>query len=183
MKRRNRSKFWVALKWAGVVACVVILGAWMVSTTWILEYLNTNENVFVSACLYAGCLVVARQVYEYPEDRAAKGFDPPALWRKRRITWIRSWREQLGLRMPLAMTRDDVVEGCPWTPYRRTEVVLPLWMPFVLLAIATAYIFARDRRWIPPGHCKTCGYILTGNVSGICSECGTEIVTATAKQA
>ncbi len=25
----------------------------------------------------------------------------------------------------------------------------------------------------PPGHCKNCGYNLTGNVSGICPECGT----------
>jgi len=27
----------------------------------------------------------------------------------------------------------------------------------------------------PPGHCQTCGYNLTGNVSGVCSECGTPI--------
>ncbi len=27
----------------------------------------------------------------------------------------------------------------------------------------------------PPGHCQTCGYNLTGNVSGICPECGTRI--------
>ncbi len=27
----------------------------------------------------------------------------------------------------------------------------------------------------PPGHCEMCGYDLTGNVSGICSECGTPI--------
>lgn len=26
-----------------------------------------------------------------------------------------------------------------------------------------------------PGHCKKCGYNLTGNVSGICSECGTSV--------
>jgi hypothetical protein len=24
-----------------------------------------------------------------------------------------------------------------------------------------------------PGHCRTCGYDLTGNVSGLCPECGT----------
>lgn len=28
---------------------------------------------------------------------------------------------------------------------------------------------------ILPNHCKTCGYNLTGNVSGKCSECGTAI--------
>lgn len=27
-----------------------------------------------------------------------------------------------------------------------------------------------------PGHCNTCGYNLTGNVSGICSECGAKVL-------
>lgn len=27
----------------------------------------------------------------------------------------------------------------------------------------------------PPGHCQTCGYDLTGNLSGVCPECGTEV--------
>jgi len=27
----------------------------------------------------------------------------------------------------------------------------------------------------PVGHCQACGYDLTGNVSGVCSECGVEI--------
>jgi len=28
-----------------------------------------------------------------------------------------------------------------------------------------------------PGHCTTCGYNLTGNVSGKCSECGEQVST------
>ena len=31
------------------------------------------------------------------------------------------------------------------------------------------------RHRYPPGHCQSCGYDLTGNVSGVCPECGTEI--------
>ena len=34
----------------------------------------------------------------------------------------------------------------------------------------------RVLRRYPPGHCRKCGYNLTGNVSGKCSECGTEIM-------
>ena len=38
-------------------------------------------------------------------------------------------------------------------------------------------IFGLLTRWcapvrIPPGHCQKCGYNLTGNVSGVCPECG-----------
>lgn len=28
---------------------------------------------------------------------------------------------------------------------------------------------------MPPGHCQTCGYDLTGNTSGRCSECGSPV--------
>jgi predicted Zn-ribbon and HTH transcriptional regulator len=34
----------------------------------------------------------------------------------------------------------------------------------------------RERRpFLPPGHCQSCGYNLTGNVSGVCPECGTSV--------
>jgi len=33
----------------------------------------------------------------------------------------------------------------------------------------------RWRRIVPPGHCQTCRYDLTGNVSGRCPECGTPV--------
>jgi hypothetical protein len=41
-------------------------------------------------------------------------------------------------------------------------------------------IFGLLGRWsssrrIPPGHCQKCGYNLTGNVSGVCPECGERI--------
>lgn len=54
-------------------------------------------------------------------------------------------------------------------------VSLPVWllsMPlFIPIVIRT---FRRRQR--PPIECMTCGYNLTGNVSGICPECGTAIV-------
>ena len=54
-------------------------------------------------------------------------------------------------------------------------VSVPLWMPLLAVSIPTAYLFWLDRRRFPPGHCQRCGYDLTGNVSGRCSECGVEI--------
>ena len=49
---------------------------------------------------------------------------------------------------------------------------VPFWCLFPLAAIPTVILWRRDRR-IPPGHCQTCGYDLTGNTTGVCSECGT----------
>lgn len=42
----------------------------------------------------------------------------------------------------------------------------------LLLSLVCAGMKYRDRRRIPPHCCQRCGYNLTGNVSGICPECG-----------
>lgn len=43
----------------------------------------------------------------------------------------------------------------------------------VLVVACQILITSRRATRYPPGHCQTCGYNLTGNVSGICPECGT----------
>src|SRR5262249_861572 len=61
------------------------------------------------------------------------------------------------------------------TPWRaeRGLVVMPLWIPLLLVAAPTGLPWFRDRRRFPRGHCPSCGYNLTGNESGSCPECGT----------
>lgn len=58
-------------------------------------------------------------------------------------------------------------------------VDVPLWLPFVLLSAYPTVAFIRGpvRRWRRrrKGLCVKCGFDLTGNVSGICPECGTKI--------
>ena len=51
---------------------------------------------------------------------------------------------------------------------------IPIWLALVVIALPTAILWYRDRR-PPKGHCQSCGYDLTGNVSGICPECGASI--------
>ncbi len=40
--------------------------------------------------------------------------------------------------------------------------------------VAIPFQIARRRR-PPPNHCQSCGYNLTGNVSGVCPECGESV--------
>ena len=57
---------------------------------------------------------------------------------------------------------------------------LPDWRVYFSIGLASVpgvVAIAHPRRPSnSPGHCKTCGYNLTGNVSGKCSECGAPVV-------
>jgi hypothetical protein len=85
------------------------------------------------------------------------GFDDPS------VVFQRGW---YAIKTPRGV---EVV----WRPRSdlRSYAIVPLWCPFVLIAGITAFLWWRDRR-LPPGHCRKCGYNLTGNVSGVCPECG-----------
>ncbi len=69
---------------------------------------------------------------------------------------------------------------------------LGLWGGTVVIAVVNAMLYGfvgfefgavlqkpRPRAWsdrrFPTGECQRCGYDLTGNVSGVCPECGTPI--------
>jgi hypothetical protein len=66
--------------------------------------------------------------------------------------------------------------------FRRWFVTLRLW-PLAGLAavlpIVQALMIRRRRQLRYLGCCKRCGYSLTGNVSGVCPECGTVIAKKT----
>jgi len=41
------------------------------------------------------------------------------------------------------------------------------------------FILLRKRRKYPKGHCQSCGYDLTGNTTGACPECNSEVASQT----
>jgi hypothetical protein len=59
------------------------------------------------------------------------------------------------------------------------QVEMTLWLPLLVFLLFPVVAFIRGpvRRWRrrKRGECVACGYDLTGNVSGICPECGAEI--------
>ncbi len=54
---------------------------------------------------------------------------------------------------------------------REWHLSIPIWCILVATGVPGIYLLRRDRR-PPTGHCRKCGYDLTGNVSGACPECG-----------
>jgi len=49
------------------------------------------------------------------------------------------------------------------------------WATVLVPLIGAALRWYEARCTYPPGHCQKCGYNLTGNESGRCPECGTEV--------
>ena len=73
------------------------------------------------------------------------------------------WTCELGFWMP------SLVRG----PY--SSLILPIWVLVIVAAIGISFSMLRRLRRARPGCCNSCGYNLTGNVSGRCPECGTAI--------
>ena len=62
-----------------------------------------------------------------------------------------------------------------WRPVVQPNVfAIPIWMFIVPVLVPSVLVLWRTRP-PPPGHCQNCGYNLTGNVSGMCPECGTKV--------
>jgi len=121
------------------------------SFRWEAAYFS-RQNRFVAVLCPAG-LIVAR--YEFKPLNAERVIRPERFHWGRQTTIVR-W-------LPGFRITDDYVGGG-----------IPLW-PFILAAIPVSIaMFYRDRR-VPPGRCPKCRYDLTGNISGGCPECGTQI--------
>lgn len=71
------------------------------------------------------------------------------------------WQCSLGAKCPL--------QG---KAFFMSELSLPVWLPTAIFLIPTLWATWKDRKFIPPGHCRYCGYDLRGSASGVCSECG-----------
>lgn len=77
-----------------------------------------------------------------------------------------AWKESSGLDEILAPGLD---EG-----YTCTFVTLPIGFLTALAAFLILLVWMKTRRRFVIGQCLSCGYDLTGNVSGICPEFGTQ---------
>ena len=151
VRRRTRP----VLKWSATIVAVLML-AFTVATFW-YDFKVRGLGVLVGACV--GQVRVVHSDTVVPSDTGARAWgayvDPAG-----------PWYVETTLSEPLLPAWDSMLGA--WWAYA------PLW-PFVVLpGILAVWLWRRDRR-PGPGHCQRCGYNLTGNVSGICPECGEAI--------
>ena len=161
-----------ALKRGLLAISLLVLIIWLGTIRWCFGYVCGDKGWYVR-CATGGIEV---QVCKSCMDRW-----PPDDW------FISSWdwelvksgasrkevrpflRDKLGLRMPRR------VEILPNTRLAKHYRWFPLWPLFLLPAVGTVVLYWRHRP--RPGLCRNCRYNLTGNVSGVCPECGTEVPT------
>lgn len=152
------------LKWAGLAATVLVAAVWGGSGSWAVGYRGKagsadllGGGVFVT--VYGGNVsssardMLCISVYA---DLTCAGFRFSRLKQSIRQTWLPVYGRRLAHTF--------------YSPPHR-DFYCPLWIPLLVLAIPTVILWRRDRRY-PVGHCRGCGYDLTGNVTGVCSECG-----------
>ena len=147
---RKRWRVRRVAKWAGVVCLVLLIAAFCLSRYWFFAL--SVGNIHVGAI--SGNLAM---LY-------APGFG---------FEW--SFRKVWEISPPRTRLLYFYYKSSPTSRGSRRVVSFPLWIPFVLVALPTAFLWWRDQRRIPPGYCRKCGYDLTGNVSGACPECAERI--------
>jgi len=172
MRRRSRTRYVLTL--AGTVLCLLMLLGFFLSLKWSFHYVYGSS--WRDKLLLTRGVIVLRwasgnrktepfvQVTDTGILRPARGFNV-GQWRP---SYIRPFQ---GLR-PTRVT----YSGTPGTPGALAAVgyQIPLWIPFCVVFPPTAFLLWRDRGF-RKGCCQHCGYDLTGNVSGICPECGERI--------
>jgi hypothetical protein len=146
---------WRILKWIGTLVCLILLIMFLVSTRRAVMWDSSDRGREVG--LLPGTVAYGWRPVGW--RLAHESYPPAPGWSLASYTgWSKpSWRL-------VSHT------GSSWC-----WLEVPLWMPFLIVALPTGFLWYRDRRRIPPGHCQKCGYNLTGNVSGACPECGEKV--------
>jgi len=151
-----RYRIGALLRWSGIVACGLLLAVWA-GSIWHGIWLNSGDGWMLELTDSAIRLEVDRSRHDAWFSSAGYVFigrNPHGRFLLRFVphTWD--------------------IQG-PRGHTLRGGGTLPLWYLLVPIAVLTGRSVWRHRRRPLPGHCEQCRYDLTGNVSGVCPECGT----------
>ena len=174
IRRRSRSRRFGRvgiLKWTGALATALVLVLWFaadsISTQWFHLHHRDGSCSAFTFTFRREAFVVGR--IAHTPSHAAKSWPGCC-----RLDWGANSRVPSSVRLggsPL-----NVVSRVSGPYWKRRFVFFRPWFLAAVIGFPTAYLIWFDwRPHIPPGHCRVCGYNLTGNESGVCSECATPV--------
>lgn len=153
MKREFRKLF--VFKWIGVVCSAVVTTLWLVSQRFEIFHISamgvigcSSGSIFYDSSNLLNVATGGWHINSTSYWSLASCFDLP------RFTW----------------------EGSPWsngTGSGYCGIFVPFWCVVSAALFVTGFLWFADRRRL--GECAGCRYDLTGNVSGVCPECGTAV--------
>ena len=150
---RGRSRTWRVLKRVGTVVSLTIASVWLGSAFIFVRVPLSSSQAM--AFRGGGCLLLT--------GRSEVGGP---------MTFTVRVETGYGFGLHGRWTGSATWQAGGTTTYRW----YPLWPALPVVVIPTILFWLVDRyRRIPVGHCQSCGYNLTGNVSGRCPECGETI--------
>lgn len=154
---RRLSRILRVVKWAAAVASLVLIGIAAISFLYLVRF---NFGSTWALQLHAGGISVVPQGWDTCIN--APPLPPPPLVESLRMDIFSVRRE----------FRDSWIRLNNW-PRFSGNVLIPVWLPLLATVALSSMLWIVDRRQVRSGFCSTCGYDLTGNVSGRCPECGT----------
>ena len=169
----KRSRFRRILKWASVAATTLVLVLWVaaasITTKWVhLHHRDGSCSAFTFA-FHRDAFAVGS--IAHAPSHAAKSWPGCC-----NFDWganSDNWRRRLPVSNRLGRSPLRLVSQVSGPHWNHRFVFFRPWLLAAVVGFPTALLISFDRRRrIPPGHCQTCGYNLTGNLSGICPECG-----------
>ncbi len=158
MPRRHRIRR--VAKWFGAAMCTVVLILW-IATGWVTAYYVFGGGRYA---LFISFGVIQLDSMGEPVPRNDR---PPSTIYRTGHHWTLALRPL----MPYFRYR-----GPAW------DFRLPFWLLTPCCVIPTGVLFYLDRKRPPRGHCRSCGYNLTGNTSGRCPECGSAVEARTSEK-
>ena len=167
MRRMRRIGRWMfnGLTVLSLVLCLATVCLWVRSHWRVDELVHVNADGSALACDSQHGTLVITSARAAPKDRGwqySSGKDEGNPIDTSQLVYPFGWRAFAGR---LGFAVDD------------NDLYLPDWLFCVLFLVMPALwlrLWRRDRR-LDDGRCGKCGYDLTGNVSGVCPECGKPI--------
>ncbi len=171
MRRGLRTR-WV-LKWVSTVVCLLIVVTWVSTLSCSVNYVTNSFSVTIAygrfyLTRFEGTLEDRR--YFVAKYKRGGGWSISRVSLRKYGSSGRTTLRALGFVRTLR-TKDGPYSFGP-ALITQLGYFVPFWKPLALITVPTAFLWWLDRRRTPPGHCHHCGYDLTGNVSGVCPECG-----------